>query len=577
MLSHWNYCKENNQENDVADPGLDYQVAQNTLRISIFYAYQSVEQNDLPDEIGRLAEQIPPMIKPATDIIRYISVSNWSVCNAVWKSNLQSCSNAEGRMEVRPLRMLDNMTMDLECLTSVIRGRVSCYHLTTDLSVFAFLPKRAQDVVAVSLRKAIMSWIDENPNDLTKLYSVENTVSFHADKLFDVIMSLPETNSRRETLWPLAMSLLLLCPDVVVPAVHATLGDSRARNDYNYSRVSKKVIFLDNVRKCLKIDGLAELAAICLTDFAKAVYMMPRTDNDLVRYLIAYEKELCIMIFDTQSRIYKHSRDRSRLSQLVSDKLFAIYRANKKEFWDIALHKTYHPSANTYVTYNMARFCRDHERKTNVKLHCEDFGDSILIAAKIRRHLQHLLKTISPGSPSALPDRSSRGALPVDKIDLIIEMLRNYMSNIEIALAGTKLDNRMENSSDKQVYAETEILDFIIEETVGSKDPDIAEAGADFVELLYAPENAWRWSEYAKANPDEGHLFWQYTYNNPCTLANSSYPLTFLMAQKVINPNVEREVALQAMQRLHSCYANAITILKSNKVSFLRILVDIRT
>ena len=358
-----------------------------------------------------------------------------------------------------------------------------------------------------------MSWIDENPNDLTKLYSVENGVSFHADKLFDIIMSLPETNSRRETLWPLAMALLLLCPDIIVPAVHATLSDVRARNDYNYARVSKKVVFLDNVRKCLKIDGLAELAAICLTDFAKAVYMMPRSDNDLVRYVIANEKELCTLIFDPQSRIYKHNRDRARLSQLVSDKLLAIYRANKKDFHDIVLNKTYHPSANTYVTYNMAKFCRDHQRKTNVKLENKDFGDTVPVAApKIRRHLQYLLKTFSPGSPSSLPDRSSKGAIPVDKVDLIIEILRNYMSNIEVALAGTKLDNKMENSNDSQVYAETEILDFIIEEAVGSKDPDVAEAGADFVELLYAPENAWRWSEYAKSNPDEGHLFWQYTY-----------------------------------------------------------------
>ena len=76
------------------------------------------------------------------------------------------------------------------------------------------------------------------------------------------------------------------------------------------------------------------------------------------------------------------------------------------------------------------------------------------------------------------------------------------MANIEVALAGTKLDNKIENFNDNQVYAETEILDYIIEE-----------AGADFVELLYAPENAWRWSEYAKSNPDEGHLFWQYTYS----------------------------------------------------------------
>lgn len=45
-----------------------------------------------------------------------------------------------------------------------------------------------------------------------------------------------------------------------------------------------------------------------------------------------------------------------------------------------------------------------------------------------------------------------------------------------------------------------------------------------------------------------------------------SYPLTFVMAQKVINFNVDREIALQAMQRLRSCYHNAIEIVKMNKV-----------
>ena len=57
-------------------------------------------------------------------------------------------------------------------------------------------------------------------------------------------------------------------------------------------------------------------------------------------------------------------------------------------------------------------------------------------------------------------------------------------------------------------------------------------------------------------------------------LINASYPLTFLMAQKVINPNIEREVALLAMQRLHSCYANVILILKSNKVRTLCALLN---
>ena len=122
MKLHWSYCKENYPLVDIADPGLDPAVAQNTLRISIFYAYQSVEQDRNPDDFGRLAEQVPPMVKPATDIIQYISASNWTICNGVWKQHLQSCSNAEQRAETRPLRMIDNMNMDLESLTSIIKG-----------------------------------------------------------------------------------------------------------------------------------------------------------------------------------------------------------------------------------------------------------------------------------------------------------------------------------------------------------------------------------------------------------------------------------------------------------------------
>jgi hypothetical protein len=86
------------------------------------------------------------------------------------------------------------------------------------------------------------------------------------------------------------------------------------------------------------------------------------------------------------------------------------------------------------------------------------------------------------------------------------------MVNLNCALVGTKLDDKLKNSDDRKVYMETEILDYIIEETVASKNTDIAEAGADLVELLYSSENAWRWTNYAKANPDDGQMFWQYTY-----------------------------------------------------------------
>lgn len=122
MQSHRTFCKENHPLVDIANPGLDPNVAQNTLRISIFYAYQSVDHEATAEDIGRLGESVPLMVKPSTDIIRYISASNWAICNSIWKQHLQSCSNAEQRAETRPLRMIDSMNMNLENLTSIIKG-----------------------------------------------------------------------------------------------------------------------------------------------------------------------------------------------------------------------------------------------------------------------------------------------------------------------------------------------------------------------------------------------------------------------------------------------------------------------
>src|SRR5436190_21144355 len=117
-----------------------------------------------------------------------------------------------------------------------------------DIGVFGILPKRAQDVVAVSLRKAIMTWIDESSDEFIKLYAKDEKIFYHAEKLFDVIIGSPDINNRRDTLWPLAMSVMLLCPETLGQAVRAILTDSRNRKEHTLGRISKKVVFLDNVR-----------------------------------------------------------------------------------------------------------------------------------------------------------------------------------------------------------------------------------------------------------------------------------------------------------------------------------------
>jgi hypothetical protein len=61
---------------------------------------------------------------------------------------------------------------------------------------------------------------------------------------------------------------------------------------------------------------------------------------------------------------------------------------------------------------------------------------------------------------------------------------------------------------------------------------------------------------------------------SPCQVEESEglmgrYPLTFVMAQKVINTSIDREFASQAMYRLHSCYSHVMEILKTNKALLL--------
>lgn len=312
------------------------------------------------------------------------------------------------------------------------------------------------------------------------------------------------------------MTLLLLCPDIIVPAVHAFLHSTSGKHDSNIARISKKLIFLDNVRKCLKIDGLVETAVMCLTDYAKAVFLLPRHENgDLIRYALGTENAVYSLIFDGNSVLYKANRDRARLSQLVLDKLTAIYRADPRQFGEIVLTKAFDPNSNTYVTYNVSKSCRIYHAQKKRKLSLDELGNiTELTAPKIRRQLQYLLKTFSPSSPSS-GDRPvfKAGALPVDKADLIVEILRTLKEHIPLAISGTKLDDKLStNDSPSQVDLETAILDFILEESVANRQPEISEAGGDLVEVLYAPENAWRWAEYAKAKRDDGHLFWQYMY-----------------------------------------------------------------
>uniref|UniRef100_A0A2K6GJC0 Neurofibromin 1 n=1 Tax=Propithecus coquereli TaxID=379532 RepID=A0A2K6GJC0_PROCO len=81
---------------------------------------------------------------------------------------------------------------------------------------FKALKKIAQLAVINSLEKAFWNWVENYPDEFTKLYQIPQTdMAECAEKLFDLVDGFAESTKRKAAVWPLQIILLVLCPEII--------------------------------------------------------------------------------------------------------------------------------------------------------------------------------------------------------------------------------------------------------------------------------------------------------------------------------------------------------------------------
>uniref|UniRef100_V5ET08 Ras GTPase activating protein RasGAP n=2 Tax=Kalmanozyma brasiliensis (strain GHG001) TaxID=1365824 RepID=V5ET08_KALBG len=202
----------------------------------------------------------------ASQIVFYLSSSNWVVVNARLRNRLYYLSSTiEEAPSTAELRLLECTNFNRARLASVLQ----------EVSVsFPQLKRSAQYAVALTLRRAIWSWIQYHPEEYASLASANRRFEGSPDVVFDQVYNLADTTKRKIAFWPLLTSLLVLCPDLVGKAA---VGENRKAS----GSLAKKLSFIDGLRKPPRNNALIDVATLCCVDIFKAAASVPSSDNGL--------------------------------------------------------------------------------------------------------------------------------------------------------------------------------------------------------------------------------------------------------------------------------------------------------
>jgi neurofibromin 1 len=209
-------------------------------------------------------------------IIFYLSSSNWNLVFTRIRSRLSHLTTTiEDTPDLIELRLLQWANLD----------RVRLGQLMQETSnVFIHIKRPSQIAFASVLHSAIWNWIDCNPDEFDVLVGSERRIDGNPESLFDVLYSMSDFSSsnakRTAVFYPLLAMILIICPDLFKKVV---IGDSAGKS----SGLSKKVSFMESLKKGLSGHKGFEPSAACYVDFIKAAMRVsPRHSNSALRNLL---------------------------------------------------------------------------------------------------------------------------------------------------------------------------------------------------------------------------------------------------------------------------------------------------
>uniref|UniRef100_A0ABM5EN50 Neurofibromin isoform X1 n=1 Tax=Pogona vitticeps TaxID=103695 RepID=A0ABM5EN50_9SAUR len=249
----------------------------------------------------------------ASGVLFSLSCNNFNAVFSRISTRLQEltvCS--EDNADVHDIELLQYISVDCAKLKRILQETAF---------KFKALKKVAQLAVINSLEKAFWNWVENYPDEFTKLYQTPQTdLADCAEKLFDLVDGFAESTKRKAAVWPLQIILLVLCPEIV-QSIAKDVGDD--------SKINKK-LFLDNLRKALAGHSgsrqLTESAAIACVKLCKASTYISWEDNSVIFLLVQS------MVVDLKNLLFNANkpflRNQNADIDLMIDCLVSCFRIN---------------------------------------------------------------------------------------------------------------------------------------------------------------------------------------------------------------------------------------------------------
>ncbi|CDR87933.1 related to Neurofibromin [Sporisorium scitamineum] len=268
-----------------------------------------VEGSDVPSHLQTRIYRL------ASQVVFYLSSSNWVVVSARLRNRLHYLSSTiEEAPSTAELRLLECSNFERSRLASVMQ------EVGTS---FPQLKRSAQYAVALTLRRAIWSWIQYHPTEFANLVTADRRFEGNPDLVFDQVYTLADTTKRKIAFWPMLTSLLILCRNVVVTAA---VGENRKAS----GSVAKKLSFIDGLRRSPRNTALVDVATLCCIDLFKAAASVPRSENNGLRHIVLdLEAELKERLFDPKRPLASGNKPIELM--LMVDFFAALFRLDPQQ------------------------------------------------------------------------------------------------------------------------------------------------------------------------------------------------------------------------------------------------------
>ncbi|KAG8587296.1 hypothetical protein GDO81_005630 [Engystomops pustulosus] len=277
----------------------------------------------------------------ASGVLFSLSCNNFNAVFSRISTRLQEltvCS--EDNADVHDIDLIQYINVDCAKLKRLLQETVF---------KFKSLKKVAQLAVINSLEKAFWNWVENYPDEFTKLYQRPQTdMADCAEKLFDLVDSFAESNKRKVAVWPLQIILLVLCPEIIQDISKEVVEENRMN----------KKLFLENLRKALTGHGvgkpLTESAAIACVKLCKASTYVNWEDNSVIFHLVqSLVIDLKNLLFNPSKPFSRGAGNQNADVDLMIDCLVSCFRINphNNQHFKICLAQS-SPSTFHYVLVN---------------------------------------------------------------------------------------------------------------------------------------------------------------------------------------------------------------------------------